>query len=110
MGYAVTADCQSCDYTTRLWLGAGRNDHTTRADWPVHCASCREITVANYVQAPLACSRCGSTEVTKIEEVAGSPGDTRLTWGDLTITDGAYRCPRCGEPALRFSHRRVFFD
>jgi hypothetical protein len=97
-------------------------NHTTYAAWPVSCTVCAAITTANFKQSPLVCKGCESSDVTPLTEPQAWKGDGNVieTWGwldpdPLTLTDGHYRCPKCGEFELRFGtnvggHRKVDWD
>ena len=65
MGFAVTARCKDCDYSHKLRLGAGRDTYRTRADWPVWCDNCGKLDTTNFMERPLRCSHCNSSEVTR---------------------------------------------
>jgi Zn finger protein HypA/HybF involved in hydrogenase expression len=120
-------------------LGGGLANHATYAAWPVTCRVCAAITTANFKQLPLVCERCESRDVIPLTEPQVWKGDGnlietwRMVWGStagplipssaqmrlnsthLTLTDGHYRCPKCGEFELRFGtnaggHRKVDWD
>jgi hypothetical protein len=84
-------------------------DHTTYAAWPVSCKACAAVTTANFKQSPLVCQPCKSPDVTPPTDLQWWKGDGNVieSWGwldpaPLTLTDGHYRCPKCGEFELRF--------
>lgn len=79
-------------------------NHTMYAAWPVSCRACSSITTANFKEKPLACSQCGNPDVIPITDPTICKGGTEVveSWGDLALMDGEYKCPRCGEFALRF--------
>ena len=63
------------------------------------------------------CEKCESENVTQITDRHEWQGDGKVivTWGKLTLTDGHYRCPQCGEFELRFGtnaggHGMVMWD
>ena len=104
MGTSSDAHCFHCGYDTFLILGAGLSNFETHASWPVSCPNCAPITTANYKKPPLACDKCGSTEVMPVSDRLIWKGDGKRNeqWGELTLTDGHYRCPICGLYELRF--------
>ncbi len=85
-------------------LGGGMRNYATFAAWPVSCAACSAITTANFKQTPLTCLECASGNVLPISDPLQWKGDGHVIerWGDLTLTDGHYRCPKCNKLELRF--------
>ena len=97
-------------------------NHTTYAAWPVSSKRCAAITTANFKQSPLVCQRCKTRDVISSTDLQWWKGDgiVAKSWGwldpaPLTLTDGHYRCPRCGEFELRFDtnaggHGMIMWD
>ena len=117
MGTSTDAHCFACGYDTFLTLGAGRANHLTHAAWPVSCKDCAAITTANFKQKPLNCQECRSGNVVPMTDRGQWQGDGKNNerWGELTLTDGHYLCPKCGAFELRFGtdecqHGRILFD
>lgn len=67
MGFKAFARCEVCSYSNNLQLGAGRATYLMRADWPVWCAECGNMDTTNYMERPLRCVHCHSTNVTRPE-------------------------------------------
>jgi hypothetical protein len=93
------------------------DNHTTYAAWPVTCESCSAVTTANFKQSPLVCGKCNGSKAVPITDSREWMGDGEVivNWGELTLTDGRYRCPKCGEFELRFGtnvggHRMMMWD
>lgn len=112
MGFSCKARCSSCGYDVTLMLGAGKSNHTTFAAWPVSCKACKAVTTANYKQKPLACEMCHDADVLQIHDRAlwAGNGTISLTWGDLTLSDGHYTCPKCDKLELQFTRVGLRFD
>lgn len=117
MGTSTDAHCFACGYDTFLMLGGGRQNHRTHAAWPVTCKGCSAVTTANFRALPLACLECGGPDVVPVTDRSQWTGDGVQTqmWGDLRLTDGHYRCPKCGVFELRFGtdaggYGKVMFD
>jgi ribosomal protein S27AE len=104
MGSSTDAHCYNCGYDVFLMLGGGMSNYTTYAAWPVTCNNCHAVTTANFKQLPLSCTKCESTDVLAFDSAESWKGDgeTIESWGELRLTSGHYRCPRCGEHELRF--------
>lgn len=104
MGSSTDAHCFACGYETLLQLGGGMRTHRTFVSWPVSCKSCQAVTTANVRERPLLCRTCRSSDVLPMDDASVWQGDGGATeaWGDLVLTDGHYRCPKCRAFALRF--------
>jgi hypothetical protein len=116
VGTSTDAHCFACGYDTFLMLGCGMANHRYVA-WPVCCKGCSAITTANFGQSPLICEECKSFNVVPITNANVWKGDGKVieTLGDLTFTEGHYRCPKCGKIELRFGtnfggHDEIIWD
>lgn len=112
MGTSANAECASCGYEEQLALGGGMRNFQTYAAWPVWCDACRRVTTANHLAEPIACERCGSDAVKMASDPAVWRGDGKvtITWNDLKLTDGHYRCPRCDAFTLSFRDGWMLWD
>lgn len=112
MGTSTNAHCDNCGYAVFLILGGGIRNHTTYCAWPVTCESCKGVTIANFNRLPLKCLDCGSIYIFSFDEPTFWKGDGSRTvqWGELELTDGHYRCPRCGRYHLRFRDGGIIWD
>ena len=117
MGSSIDAHCYNCGHDRFMRTGGGRSNFTTFAAWPVACRSCKAVTPANFKQTPLKCLDCGSELVEGFHDTGNWKGDGHpiQSWSEMSLTDGRYRCPCCGEFELRFGtnfgkHRIVMWD
>ena len=112
MGTSANAHCSVCEYRAAFLLGGGMMNFETYAAWPVHRTTCQAITTANYRQQPLTCQACNGTDVTPIGDPREWQGDGKQIemWETLTLTDGHYRCPKCGKFELRFTFGGIQWD
>lgn len=117
MGFVTTARCGNCGYSAELPLGATRSNFASTALWPIYCAHCQAIGVANYMCEPLECGDCKGTDVSRIDSshMSTSDGQVIHSWGfgkdALSLTDGRYRCPKCDKIQLRFDKTKgILFD
>ena len=112
MGTSTDAHCFACEYDTFLRLGGGMSNHTTFAAWPVACKVCSAVTTANFKRLPLVCLKCDSGNVTPMSDPQEWKGDGKIAqnWSNLTLTDGHYRCPKCGKFELRFGLNATMHD
>lgn len=104
MGMILNVHCARCTYRTSTTLGGGREDFETFSEWPIHCRDCEEITTTNTTVDPQICLKCSGTDVTLYADgnlVEHATFDTQR-WGKLTLTNGKYYCPKCGQFAVRF--------
>jgi hypothetical protein len=112
MGNSVDAKCGSCSYHGWFRTGGGKNNHTTYSAWPVVCRSCQAVSIANFKSNPLKCLKCESVEVERFDTSENWRGDGEkvVSWDNLELTDGHYRCPKCGDFELRFDNGRMLWD
>lgn len=108
MGSSTDVHCFACGLDEFLLIGGGLGNHQTFAAWPVSCRTCGTVTTANEKASPLTCLDCGGLDVEQFDSAANWLGDGQevIRWGmfegGLTLTNGHYRCPRCGRFELRF--------
>lgn len=111
------ARCNACKYEVPYFVG------DTEAEWksiyyfPMSCLHCRSVSSVDLHRAPLKCSECRSSAVAPFSDRALYSGDGEKIIADssaigltdrMELTDGLYRCPRCGEFALRFRASQEF--
>jgi len=111
MGTLVYAQC-GCGYKTENFaLGGGMENFQTYCGFPYLCPTCREVTVANYLDATPSCDSCGTKSITSYatralmgEREKGNAFDKYLgpERGTLTLPQGTYLCPKCEKKTLRF--------
>lgn len=94
-------------------------NHETYAAWPVSCKTCAAVTTANFKETPLVCESCNSQDIIPPTDLQWWKGDGNVieSWGvrmgrddELTLTNGHYRCPKCGKFELRFEAGAIFWD
>jgi hypothetical protein len=119
MGNMTDAHCFACGYDTGLTIGGTRSSYLEVSWWPVSCPHCRGVTGANLSKAPLACSKCGATDVIELGDARLYSGDGKeevARWFGRVLTDGHYKCPLCRKSELRIGtnasgkHDRILFD
>ena len=96
---STRAHCDNCGYRVQhLRLGG------VSPGWPVSCNRCKAATTANIDNPPLTCIECQSTDVLPFNDATLWKGDGEVTdrWGELYLTNGHYRCPKCEKYELRF--------
>ena len=120
MGSMVNAKCQ-CGVDKQVSIGGGRMSFMTTCNFPCHCGKCHNVVKVNLLESwwRRKCPECGSRRITPYDHpsLAGSPGENEVaSWNmreelgrELKLTDGNYKCPRCGQITLRFE-RIGFFD
>ena len=117
MGRSTDAHCFACGYDKVLMVGSTRANFRTHAAWPVSCHDCAAITTANFMQKPLKCQKCSGGNVVPVADRSQWRGDGEIEvgWGEMSLTNGHYRCPKCGAFELRFGtnacgHESELFD
>jgi hypothetical protein len=95
-----------------MLLGGGMLSHHTLEAWPVTCNQCSAATTANFKNRPLRCLECDSVDVLPFDDPTLWKGDGKpnVCWGELKLTDGHYRCPKCGKYELNFSEGEILWD
>jgi hypothetical protein len=119
MGSEVTAQCE-CGVRANLLIGGGMANFKTVCAFPCLCESCHNIVQANLLAKPLLCPHCRATNLTPYDDpqVIGELGQRVVAqWNmrdqlgrKLCLTDGKYKCPKCGLMTLRFASSGICFD
>jgi Zn finger protein HypA/HybF involved in hydrogenase expression len=117
MGESLFANC-SCGYHTEILTGGGGIGRCCYL--PCYCPKCDAVTSANMLAKKLKCAECSENNVilyghTEKAEKAISTPIQRFTFDDypdrfVKLMTGAYRCPKCGQKMLMFSHGRTLWD
>ena len=93
MGSSAIAHCSACGYQSGLLMtGGGIRNFRVFDARPANCARCQTITWANVKAQPLACQKCGGTEVI------------------LLANNGVSSCPKCGERHLELRDGGLLWD
>ena len=109
MGFTVEGVCKCGFRTDHLNLGGGMASHGTVATFPGHCRECQDLILINIYSAPLACGRCGSEGVVCYSRKREQGVASAFDWGDSTLEDKNYPCPKCGVQVMFASpsHRQL---
>ena len=97
------------------------DDFLTCCRFPGLCEECHLAVEINLLEKPKPkCPHCRSTKVVPYDDpsLSKTPGRQRVTsWNEseqlgreLVLTNGKYKCPKCGKMALTFEDGDVFFD
>ena len=114
MGTSVFATC-TCGYHAEGSVGGGMSDFQDVCLFPCLCEGCHEMVDTNLFSTPLRCPTCGSDKVTAYDDarlseppeseglfpVADWDATPRLA-RELQLTNGRYRCPKCGQMSMKF--------
>jgi hypothetical protein len=119
MGSSVEAICE-CGYSTSTLIGGGMMSFQTTCYFPCLCEHCRNIVPVNLLAPEPRCPQCDATKIKPYDDprLAESRGQEIVAeWNmggeqgrTLTLTDGAYLCPRCNRVALRFTDGGLCWD
>lgn len=93
----------------RMFLGDGRFNFKTVANFPYFCEKCNEIMVHNVFKKPEQC-RCGQMMV-RYDDECLSQKNSKLSnifsWNIgaeiLILSENDYMCPQCKEYLLKWS-------
>ena len=119
MGSSVTAHCQ-CGLQETVDVGGGMETFEAVCFFPCLCGKCRSVVQVNLLKRRLRCPNCRSGKVIPYDDpqVLGEAGQNVVAGWDvsdvlgreLELTDGKYRCPKCGKMSLRFEDAGVCWD
>lgn len=119
MGASVTAECE-CGVKASILIGGGMANFMTTCYFPCLCERCHAIVQANVLGKPIRCPECQATDVTPYDDprlVESAGPHIVAEWNieaelgrPLSLTDGNYKCPRCGRMTLKFSDGDLLWD
>ena len=112
MGSSVMAICP-CGVEAEIMIGGGMMDYETTSLFPCCCEKCHSLVEVNLLVKRLRCPKCRASNPLPYNDprLMGEKGDrTAENWGDLTLTNGTYKCPKCEKMTLRFSPGHVQWD
>ena len=119
MGSQVAAKCE-CGVEAEIPIGGGMMDFTTTCYFPCLCDSCHNIVAANLLAKKPRCPDCGAANLMPYDDhrLVGSRGERAVAeWHmeerlgrELVLTDGSYKCPKCGEMTLQFADTGLRWD
>lgn len=119
MGSQVKATCQ-CGYETSILIGGGLKNHTTTCYFPCLCDNCHNIVQVNLLAETTSCPQCQAPNPIPYDDtrLIGSLGNRKVDqWNvqarlgrELILTDGKYRCPKCGGMSLEFVGPTLLWD
>ena len=119
MGSQVSATCQ-CGLRATTLIGGGMFNFETMCCFPCLCERCRTVVEVNLLAKQRRCPQCNSKKVVPYDDPAlcERAGDSEVaSWNipgprgrELTLTNGNYRCPQCGQMTLRFINTGLCFD
>jgi hypothetical protein len=119
VGLGVRAECV-CGLSAELLIGGGMFNFTTFCAFPCACETCHQVVNVNLLDRDVHCPLCGAAGPLPFDDprLAGAPGDHAVAeWNVenslgrvLVLTDGTYRCPRCGQNTLRFVDTGLCWD
>jgi Zn finger protein HypA/HybF involved in hydrogenase expression len=119
MGSQVTARCE-CGLESDILIGGGMFSFETTCYFPCLCEQCHAVVQVNLLDKQLQCPQCEGAKVVPYDdptllEHAGSRSvgswNVKEQLGrELKLTDGRYRCPRCGRMTLQFAEGGLMWD
>ena len=111
MGSILKARCP-CGFDVPMMLGGGMRSHEELCAFPALCGACGGFQVVNLLSRSLRCLGCGGEKIVAYDDpsLAGTPGGSDFFSWNLArelgrsprLSDGTYRCPKCGQTRLRF--------
>ncbi len=114
MGSQVVAKCD-CGVDEFILIGGGMMNYTTTCFFPCLCESCHSVVEVNLLSSPMRCPECRASNPIPYDDprLSASPGRENVAeWNmgdmedrlgrELVLTDGKYKCPKCGKMSLEF--------
>lgn len=93
---------------------------TTTCFFPCLCENCHSVVQVNLLSKAMRCPTCRAANPIPYDDprLAESPGKHYVAdWNmegrlgrELVLTDGKYRCPKCGKMSLEFSDSGLCWD
>lgn len=119
MGGQVIAQCP-CGLRVAVLIGSGAADYATCCYGPALCERCRAVVQINVLETEPRCPQCGAAAPIPYDDPAlcGAPGDVIVASWDavgeggwvVTLSDGQYLCPACGQATLTFADGGLLWD
>jgi hypothetical protein len=112
MGSSVIASCP-CGEEAEIMVGGGMLDYETNFRFPCCCEKCHSLVVTNILSEKLRCPKCKASDLIPYTDprLEGEKGEHEVVqWGECTLTNGAYICPKCKKPTLRFQPDGLCWD
>lgn len=119
MGSQVIAKCD-CGVEAVIDIGSGMMDFTTRCSFPCLCESCHNVVEVNLLAKTIRCPKCRKSnpipyDDPRLYELKGS--EQVAVWNmqdklgrEVILTDGKYKCPKCGKMSLEFTDSGLCWD
>ena len=125
MGSEVNAICK-CGLETTILIGGGDGGTgATGCYFPCVCRDCEEVVQVDVNENNPKCPKCNGEDVIRYDDprLLSSPGRSSVArwnvlWGAVTgkpiqtleLSDGLYKCPKCGCGTLTFSATGLRWD
>lgn len=112
MGSSVQASCP-CGVDEQIMIGDGMMNYETCCLFPFSCDSCNSLVEENILSENLRCPNCKASDPIPYTDpgLVGVKGEHEVVqWGEHSLTNGAYKCPKCKKPNLRFQPGCINWD
>lgn len=110
MGSEVFFSCE-CGLAGSARTGGGIQSANKLCLYPAYCETCKKVVEVNLL-ADIKCPECAEVVVPYTDQsLVGVLGDRVVdTCYDFKLTNGSYRCPKCGKMSLYFEHGYILWD
>ncbi len=119
MGSQVVAEC-NCGVKASILIGGGMLNFMDTCYFPCMCESCNRVVQVNLLDKETRCPDCQAQNPIPYDDprLLGTPGNHHVAqWRvirqldrNLVLTDGKYKCPKCGKMSLEFSDSGLSWD
>lgn len=102
MGSSVNCACE-CGFSGYAKIGGGISSFKELCLFPGYCEKCNDVVEVN-LYADLKCPECSGIVVPYTDSsLLGNHGDRDVvSYFDYKLTNGNYKCPKCGKMSLHF--------
>jgi len=104
MGSTVGVSCK-CGVRKRLPVGGGMQTFRDLSYFPYLCKNCNCVVAANTISKNPSCPKCNKKGLIRYDDPAllGEKGDETVARNFyLELTNGTYKCAKCGNFTLIF--------
>ena len=105
---SISCECGLSGYSR---TGGGISSASELCFYPAYCEACKNVVEINLL-ADMKCPECSSPVVPYTDKsLAGISGDYIVdTCYEFKLTNGSYKCPKCGKMTLYFESNLILWD
>ena len=112
MGSTVGVSCK-CGVSKMFRIGGGMQTFRYLNYFPYLCKNCNCVVLANAKEEDPSCPKCNKKNLIRYDDpsLLGKKGDEIVAQSfDLELTNGTYKCGKCGNYTLNFYRGPFMWD